>query len=109
MVDIIIQTTNTPCSKEILQSETNKDTDLLPLLEFSPASSASLLLALALLQEGLGNEDLVLGGDGAVGRKRIEGQLQSVRIKQWHTQIAERKELQHIAPHSRTEGGHSTE
>jgi hypothetical protein len=29
-------------------------------------NSASLLLALALLKEGLGDEDLVLSGDGAV-------------------------------------------
>lgn len=42
-------------------------TDLLRLLGLSTALSASSLLALALLQEGLGDEDLVLGGNGAVG------------------------------------------
>ena len=41
-------------------------TDLLGLLGLGTALSASSLLALALLQEGLGDEDLVLGGDGAV-------------------------------------------
>lgn len=43
------------------------ETNLLLLIGFSTAFSASSLLALALLQEGLGNEDLVLGGNGAVG------------------------------------------
>lgn len=38
---------------------------LLPLLRLLAGSSASLLLALALLQEGLRDKDLVLGGDGA--------------------------------------------
>lgn len=41
-------------------------TYVLALLELLTANSASLLLALALLQEGLRDEDLVLGGDGAV-------------------------------------------
>lgn len=41
-------------------------TDLLLLLELLTADSASLLLALALLEEGLGDEDLVLGGNGTV-------------------------------------------
>ena len=40
------------------------NTDGLLLLDLSGALSASLLLALALLQEGLGDEDLVLGGNG---------------------------------------------
>jgi hypothetical protein len=46
--------------------ETKSYTNLLALLELLTASSASLLLALALLQEGLGDEDLLLGRDGAV-------------------------------------------
>lgn len=41
-------------------------TNLLLLLELLTLNSASLLLALALLQEGLGNQDLVLGGNGTV-------------------------------------------
>ena len=41
-------------------------TDLLPLLGLGLLLSASLLLALALLEEGLGDEDLVLGRDGTV-------------------------------------------
>lgn len=44
-----------------------RETDLLLLLGLSTALSASSLLALALLQEGLGNEDLVLGRNGAGG------------------------------------------
>jgi hypothetical protein len=39
-------------------------TNLLPLLESSSTLSASLLLRLALLEKGLGNEDVVLGRDG---------------------------------------------
>lgn len=45
----------------------DKETDLLLLLGLSAALSASSLLGLALLQEGLRDHDLVLGGDGAVG------------------------------------------
>ena len=41
-------------------------TNLLALLKLGSLLSASLLLALALLEECLGDEDLVLGGDGAV-------------------------------------------
>lgn len=48
------------------RKEKKKDTNLLTLLELLTADSASLLLALALLEEGLGDEDLVLGGNGAV-------------------------------------------
>lgn len=44
-----------------------RGTDLLLLLGLSAALSASSLQALALLQEGLGDEDLLLGGNGAVG------------------------------------------
>ena len=40
-------------------------TDRLLLLDRSSALGASLLLALALLQERLGNEDLVMGRDGS--------------------------------------------
>jgi len=40
--------------------------DLLAVLGLGLLLSASLLLALALLEEGLGDEDLVLGGDGTV-------------------------------------------
>ena len=43
-----------------------KITNLLALLKLGSLLSASLLLALALLEEGLGDEDLVLGGNGAV-------------------------------------------
>lgn len=50
----------------MIVEETKSYTNLLALLEILTASSASLLLALALLQEGLGDEDLLLGGDGAV-------------------------------------------
>lgn len=38
-------------------------TDLLLLLDLSELLLASLLLGLALLQEGLGDQDLVVGGD----------------------------------------------
>lgn len=41
-------------------------THLLALLKLGGLLSASLLLALALLEEGLGDEDLVLGRDGTV-------------------------------------------
>lgn len=41
-------------------------TNLLLLLELLTADSAGLLLALALLEEGLGDKDLVLGGNGTV-------------------------------------------
>lgn len=41
-------------------------TNLLLVLDLGLLLGASLLLALALLEEGLGDEDLVLGGDGAV-------------------------------------------
>lgn len=43
------------------------DTDLLLLLSGSTGLSAGSLLGLALLQEGLGDHDLVGGGDRAVG------------------------------------------
>jgi len=39
-------------------------TNLLLLLKSSSTLSASLLLRLALLEKGLGNEDVVLGRDG---------------------------------------------
>lgn len=48
------------------QKRENFFTDLLLLLELLTADSARLLLALALLEEGLGDEDLVLGGNGTV-------------------------------------------
>ncbi len=41
-------------------------TNLLPVLGLGLLLGASLLLALALLEEGLGDEDLVLGRDGTV-------------------------------------------
>lgn len=44
-----------------------RKTDLLLLLGLSTTLSAGSLLALALLQERLRDEDMVLGGDGAVG------------------------------------------
>lgn len=43
-----------------------RGTNLLLVLDLGLLLSASLLLALALLKEGLRDEDLVLGGDGAV-------------------------------------------
>lgn len=48
-------------SREMVQGE---NTNLLLLLLLSRTLSASLLLRLALLQEGLRNEDIVLSGDG---------------------------------------------
>jgi len=68
---------------------------LLDLLGLSTALSAGSLLGLALLQKGLGNEDLVLGGDGAV----LHMLEQSVQRNKTET-IRRVKELQHIAPHS---------
>lgn len=44
----------------------NEGTNLLPVLGLGLLLSASLLLTLALLEEGLGDEDLVLGRDGTV-------------------------------------------
>lgn len=44
----------------------SEETNLLPVLGLGLLLSASLLLALALLEEGLGDEDLVLGRDGTV-------------------------------------------
>ena len=41
-------------------------TDLLLLLDVGRPLSASLLLGLALLQEGLGDQDVVVGGDGTI-------------------------------------------
>ena len=52
-----------------------KDTNLLTLLELLTADSASLLLALALLEEGLGDEDLVLSGNGAVKVSTVHPQV----------------------------------
>ena len=43
-------------------------TDLLSLLSSVPALFSSLLLALPLLEKGLGNENLVLGGNGSASR-----------------------------------------
>jgi hypothetical protein len=48
---------------------------LLLFLKLGPASGSSLLLALALFKERLGNEDLVLGRDGAVNIETIEVSL----------------------------------
>ena len=44
-------------------------TDLLLLLDLGGLLGASLLLALALLQEGLRDQDLVFGGDGTAFKK----------------------------------------
>ena len=44
-------------------------TDLLLLLDLGSLLSASFLLALALLQEGLRDQDLVFGGDGTAVKK----------------------------------------
>lgn len=46
-------------------------TDLLLVLDGGGALSAGLLLRLALLQEGLGDQDVVLGGDGTVGTRLV--------------------------------------
>ena len=46
-------------------------TNLLALLKLGSLLGASLLLALALLEEGLRHEDLVLGGDGTGVRVSI--------------------------------------
>lgn len=54
--------------------------DLLALLELSGLLSASLLLALALLKEGLRNEDLVLGGNGPIITIRLVHSPQSYMI-----------------------------
>jgi len=61
LVDIITQS-----HSSLLDNSKSRTHLLLLLVGLSTALSASLLLALALLQEGLGDEDLVLGGDGAV-------------------------------------------
>lgn len=52
-------------------------TNLLALLKLGSLLSASLLLALALLEEGLGDEDLVLGGDGTIVNVRLVRSPQS--------------------------------
>jgi hypothetical protein len=44
---------------------------LLLVLDGGGALSAGLLLRLALLQEGLGDQDVVLGGDGTVGTRLV--------------------------------------
>lgn len=49
----------------------NIPTDLLLLGDLSRLLGAGLLLALALLQESLGNQDVVLGGDGPVVTCRL--------------------------------------
>lgn len=46
-------------------------TNLLSLLDLSGLLSASLLLALALLQQGLGDENVLLGRDGTVVKLRL--------------------------------------
>ena len=48
------------------EAKGSRTTNLLLVLDLGLLLSASLLLALALLEEGLGDEDLVLGGDGTV-------------------------------------------
>lgn len=55
-------------SVDITLLETKKSTDLLLLLELSGLLLSRLLLALALLQESLRDEDLVHGWDGSVSR-----------------------------------------
>lgn len=67
-------------------------TYVLALLELLTANSASLLLALALLQEGLRDEDLVLGGDGAVKVSIVCPQI---------TTISPSVRIAAIVPHSR--------
>lgn len=59
------------------ENKSAKNTNLLLLLGLLTLDSASLLLALALLQEGLGDHHLVGGGDSAVG-----GQFPSMAIRQ---------------------------
>lgn len=53
-------------TKKERKKKKKKSTNRLLLLSLLALDSASLLLALALLEEGLGNEDLVLSGNGAV-------------------------------------------
>jgi hypothetical protein len=71
-------------------------TDLLSLLKLLTAGSASLLLALALLEEGLGDENLVLGGDSAV--------KVSIVCPKTKCKTSPSARIAAIAPHSPTEG-----
>jgi hypothetical protein len=54
--------------------EKKSNTNLLSLLEEGSTGSSGLFLALALLQEGLGDQDLILSGNGAVKRPTVTGQ-----------------------------------
>lgn len=84
MVDII--------TKSLLQlAQINEiSTNLLSLLEISDTAGSGLLLALALLQEGLRDENLVLGRDGAIDGTKSHRSVRST----YKINIAEYKELQ---------------
>jgi hypothetical protein len=56
------------------RKRTKGNTNNLSLLEQRSAGSSGLFLALALLQEGLGDQDLILSGNGAVQRQTVTGQ-----------------------------------
>lgn len=53
--------------EELRSKAGERGTDLLLLVGLSTTLSAGSLLALALLQESLGDENMVLGRNGAVG------------------------------------------
>jgi hypothetical protein len=53
-------------------------TDLLLLLELGGSLLSGLLLALALLQESLGDENIILGGDAPVCKISLVSRIQSM-------------------------------
>lgn len=79
---------------KVTEAEEKNYTHFLALLELLKADSTSLLLALALLQEGLRDKDLVLAGDGAT-KVSI--------VCPWTTNLAECKNCSYSATFS-TEG-----
>lgn len=65
------------------------ETNLLALLELSSALLAGLLLGLALLEEGLWDENLVLGGNGTISAVSLDVCIQSSMEKsaEWELQL----------------------
>ena len=70
-------------SQKLTETKNRKKecTNRLLLLGLLTLNSASLLLALALLEEGLGDEDLVLSGNGAVKVSTVHPQVMKKKFR----------------------------
>ena len=77
------------------ESSSDGNTYSLLLLDLGLALSASLLLRLALLEEGLGDQDVVLGGDGTKHGRLVRGPAYQRYVveRRWRTAAQVRHSL----------------